>query len=718
MIAQQVASKAVRDGLFLGEFDVTALPFATLAAAATSFGAALFVGRLLATRSPARIVPLLFAANGTLFALEALALSAQPRVVAAGVYLHIAAFGGAVVSGFWSVMNERFDPYTAKRVMGRIAAGSTFGGVLGGALTWALTGLPTHVLLGAFTVGSLLCAAGMVALRGGAPAGAESERSEREPKRSGVWSGVEVLATSRYPRLLAGLVFVGALMTGLIDYVFKASVAENTPPGELVGFFAAFYTVVGVATFVVQALASKPVLERGGVVSAVALFPLLAGGLLATALLAPSMLVFVALRGGAMVIENSLYRSGYELLYTAVPSSEKRRAKILIDLAIDRLGTAAASGAVLVVLALTSTHLFGVLATLGLCAALAGLGVLVAVRREYVASLAARLRDNATGAQASVDATRTLASTFVGDLDNWLESAGAGRSESSASSPRATMAALREAAVARAAQKRARRVPASAASAPSARGPAFAPAVDLLDTPLRRMLRAELAPEARQLLRRVAPASVGQLADLFLTHREADVVQVRAASLLADVPTERSAQALVAGLRAPEMRVRRAAALALLCVVSAAPSLRPRRRAVSEWVARELERPTAVLPRDTPLEQASPFRSDAQGHELAPIAEIAFLLLALSVDVESLQLALHGITSGDAMQRGTALELLDNVLPADVRARLLALLERAGLTHAGARTSDELRARLAHALRRGDVDVVGVRRRYREERRV
>ena len=52
------------------------------------------------------------------------------------VYLHVSAFGGALVSGFWSLVNERFDPHTARRVVGRIGTGATAGGMAGGALAW------------------------------------------------------------------------------------------------------------------------------------------------------------------------------------------------------------------------------------------------------------------------------------------------------------------------------------------------------------------------------------------------------------------------------------------------------------------------------------------------------------------------------------------------------------------------------------------------------
>lgn len=86
--------------------------------------------------APARLVPTLFVLSAALYFVEWLGSGAFPRVVAVLIYVHTATFGASVVSGFWSVINERFDPYTAKRVIGTIASGATAGGVVGGVAVW------------------------------------------------------------------------------------------------------------------------------------------------------------------------------------------------------------------------------------------------------------------------------------------------------------------------------------------------------------------------------------------------------------------------------------------------------------------------------------------------------------------------------------------------------------------------------------------------------
>ena len=141
LIAQQVAGRATRDALFLSTFHVSSLPLVMIAAAVVSGLAVLGFSAALSRRSPAQVVPVAIA-GGTALLLAEWGLSlVQPRLAAVAVYLHMAAFGATVVSGFWSLMNERFDPHTARRVMGDITLGASLGGVAGGMLTWAVAGL-------------------------------------------------------------------------------------------------------------------------------------------------------------------------------------------------------------------------------------------------------------------------------------------------------------------------------------------------------------------------------------------------------------------------------------------------------------------------------------------------------------------------------------------------------------------------------------------------
>ena len=132
LIAQQVASNAVRDALFLTWFEVTSLPYFMGAAAVLAIPAAESSGRLLARFGPARVVPFILGVSSVLFLVEWRLLGANPRLASGLVYFHASVLGAIGISAFWSLLNERFDPHSAKALMARVAAAATFGGLAGG----------------------------------------------------------------------------------------------------------------------------------------------------------------------------------------------------------------------------------------------------------------------------------------------------------------------------------------------------------------------------------------------------------------------------------------------------------------------------------------------------------------------------------------------------------------------------------------------------------
>jgi len=136
MVGQLVASRAIRDGFFLSHFEPTVLPSMVMISSILSIFIVLGSTRFLRRMPPARRLPPFFAANGALFFAEWALSVSMPKVAAIALYLHTMSLNAVVVSAFWSVVNERFDPHTARQLIGRIGGGATFGGVLGGVAVW------------------------------------------------------------------------------------------------------------------------------------------------------------------------------------------------------------------------------------------------------------------------------------------------------------------------------------------------------------------------------------------------------------------------------------------------------------------------------------------------------------------------------------------------------------------------------------------------------
>src|SRR5262245_61191868 len=210
MIAFQVGGKATRDAVFLSNFSVTSLPSMLMASAAVSIIAVFVASRLIARNGPGSVIPIAFGASSILLGAEWLAFPVAPRLTVVAIYLHMAGFGAILVSGFWSIISELFDPRTAKAEISRIAAGGTLGGLIGGVIaerTGAL--ISVSGMLPVLAIFHLICAVLNYRLRTPQiriPGKAKSKGSDRAGK-----SGFGVLNAVPYLKHLAVLVMLSTI---------------------------------------------------------------------------------------------------------------------------------------------------------------------------------------------------------------------------------------------------------------------------------------------------------------------------------------------------------------------------------------------------------------------------------------------------------------------------------------------------------------------------
>ena len=521
LVAQHVIGKAARDSLFLSHFAVARLPLAMTAASILSGGAVFVVAGALRRSGPRAVAPAMFTVHAVALVLEWLLAQRFEKAAAVAVYLHTAAFGATLLSAFWSVISEAFDPHTAKHVVGRIGSGAALGGVLGGAIAWAASrtmSLPTTLLVMAALSG--FCAATMRYIEPG-PA---SARTDSAPESS-VTSGLAALRSTPYLRLLALVVVVGALLQALLDYALGAqAVATYGRGARLLSFFAAFQTAIGIVSFTVQSTANRATLERLGIGGTMSLLPGLVGAVGAIAVAAPSLAATSIQRGVEGVLRASLFRSAYEVLFTPLPPSVKRATKTAIDVSFDRLGQLLGSALTLGLLAAWPASGLRAVTAATVCVAAFELALAYGLHRGYVETLAARLRSGVfqIDVAAIMDATtRKTLSRTLSNLDR--------------------QALLTEIEAHRVAQKQGE----------TAR---------LLE----RLAHDEITGEEMRLLSAMAPSIVGGIGDLLLDENRSVRARRRAARLLGGVPSERSMQTLALGLDARVLEVRHASGRALV----------------------------------------------------------------------------------------------------------------------------------------------------------
>ncbi|MBX3185377.1 MAG: hypothetical protein KF819_00115 [Labilithrix sp.] len=678
LVAQHVAGKATRDTLFLSHFGLGMLPAAMIGAAVVSSVAVIGISRALARYSPARVVPFTFGLGAVFFLLEWWLSLHDERSAAVAVYAHTAVFGSAGVSAFWSLVNERFDPSTAKKIVGRIASGGTVGGVIGGVVVWrASEHLSVPMML------ALLAGINLVGLWGALRAAGTKDRRatarEGEARAGGAW---KVVRETPYLRDLAWLVLAGAVIQALLDWLLSAHATELYGKGpKLLGFFALFNMIVGVASFAAQTSLAQPLLQRVGLAGTVKWQPTTVGIFGVLTLLSPQMTSVVLLRGAEAVTRNSLYRSAYELFYTPLPTAKKRATKTLIDVGADRVGTALGSAALLVFV-----HFGSAFASRAVLVAVLGVAAFAyylssSLHDGYVSALAASLKSGAVALDADdahdLTTKRTLAETtalldrdkLLARIEQFQREKGA-RTQAAPQSvrePPASIAATtaidpaRDPLLLRATALRSSDVAQVRAALASPLPPALASfAIPLLenDAVVRDVVRA---------LRKIAPRATGQLVDALLD-RETDVrVRRRIPRVLAVCRTQRAAAGLMLALEDPVFEVRVEVGLALARMIDEA-QLTIASDDVFDVAHHELTTGRASWRRPAPEGEAS---TDGEIHR--GLAHV-FTLLGLVLEREPLSIAHRALRSEDPGLRGTAYEYLDVVLPARLRDVVIPLL--------------------------------------------
>lgn len=672
MLAHQVAGKAARDGLFLSQFAPTDLPKIVSAAALFALLSGYLFSRLLERTGPRTIMPAAFGLSGVFQLCEFGAFELWPGITAVAVYLHIVGFGAILLSGFWSLISELFDPREAKLHFGRIAAAGTAGGIAGGLLAERVvsyfSAATVLLLLAAL---HFACASIVARFR---PSGARRRKLPSRPLRS----AGQLFRQSSYLWNLAALVLMGTASAAILDYLFKSNAAAVFGKGpNLVRFFAVFYTASQMLTFLVQSLLSSVALQRLGLGRTVASLPLATSVGSLTALLIPVFPTIASVRSLELILRGSLFRSGYELFFTPVPAQDKRSVKTIVDVGCDRMGDAA--GAALIQLAIFLGPAIARAEILTIAMVLSGICVWLAFRldRAYVGVLERGLATRA--AELDLDDIQD-----PGTLSVVMRSI-----------PQLNVPALRAAPVVEPPPPPVLSDPVSLAFADlrsgnlarvsAVLGSPQPPDPVLVPQVIRLLAWDEAADQARQVLQASSCAIAGQLVDALLNPSEEFTVRRRLPRLLARCGTQRAVEGLLEGLNDGRFEVRFQCARALDYLAQRNPNLRYPHDAIYAVVDREISLGRAVWESHRLLDRREGrdsgdgylFLDEMLRERTNHMLEHLFSLLAVVLPREPLKVAFRALHTEDKLLRGLAVEYLDSVLPPLTREKLWTVIEAA-----------------------------------------
>ncbi len=703
MIAYQVASKAVRDTLFLSSFDVRRLPVMVAGAALFSIVVALLTTRALAAHGPARVIPAGFAASALLTIGEwGLALR-NPGAAGVVVYLHVAALTPALLSGFWSILNERLDLRTAKAAIGPVFGAGTLGGLVAGWVAMQLAAwggvsstLPALAMVHGCSAGLLL----RLARRSATEARSGADRSAMSTAEVG-----RRLIARSYLRNLTLLTLGSSVSAALLDYVFKAQATTVGRQGlDLMRVFSLFYATVALLTLMIQTLLTRWNLEAERLPITVGTLPgsVVLGGTAAAVALGPWS-VGIA-RGLESVLRGSLFRPGYEALYMGIPRAERRATKTLVDVGCDRLGEGIGAGIIAWVLVANSGDAHRVLLVLAVVLAVCTLGVTPGLLKGYVKSLEEALRPGEEDLGHLDDQNLTTRITVL----NTLHPPDRPPPSSAPTPPVTWTRTAEDDPLARAMQElRSGDAPRVRAvlTAATPLDPALVPeAINLLAWDA-------VKDDAIEALHRVAARHVGQLVDALLDPGTDFAVRRRIPAVLVACPTSRVVEGLTRGLAADRFEVRYRCGRALARMFESECSLKVDHEMILSAVRREASQRRALWqfrPLLDPLEDSGSaesvddFLRDRAGQSLDHV----FRLLSLVLPREPLRDAFRVLQADDQELRGQALEYLEIVLPASVREVLWPHLETGRTRGEGATRPGQDTEAVLEALRRSNVSIV------------
>ena len=593
-------------------------------------------GRLLARFGPARFVPFILAVGSALFLVEWSLVGAYPRAVSVLVYFHASVLGAIGISTFWSLLNERFDPHTAKSLMARVAAAGAFGGLAGGVGAERVTALLSQgAVLGALGLSAAACAAGAVFIGRGMTVRAVRPAAP-EDRRSG-WAEIR-----RVPLLrdLAMVVALAAALAALVDYALKVEVVNWLGKGEpLVRFFGFFYAGTALAAFLLQAVLGRQILARIGLGGSVTSHPLLVGAAGLLSFVAPAPWRGILPRGLDVTLRASIFRAGYELFYTPLPEAAKRAAKSVVDVSADCVGKGAGAALIVLLTRLDPVYTFAAVNIAGVLTAGMELTVARRLRAQYVRALEGGLKRRGEDLQQAAPAFDfTLAVSMAGidavsirrALDDVSERKVAAASHDDPVV--AAIATLRSGDLLRIRQL--------------LRSPPTDPLIVGALVPL--LANKELLEPVVKTLSAYGPRAAGQLVDALLDSATPEHVRRRLPFVLKSCASIRARDGLVQALAVSSAEVRLRCERALMTLTDKHPELALSPAAVYEAVEREL----------------------AGGNDAGVVREHVFNLLSLVLEREPVQIAALAFDSGDVHLRGTALEYLEVVLPSGIFAAL------------------------------------------------
>lgn len=256
-----------------------------------------------------------------------------------------------VLAQFWLTVQEVFNPREAKRLIGFFGSGGLLGGVFGALVAIALSrpdlawlSLPAACLLLFFCI--FVVRAIYIKTRS-LPSASKSESSPEKPeaaKKTGFRDSWNTVRKNPYLLLIASIVMMTVIVSTLIDFQFTSVVEiKFETKEEIQGFLGLFMACLTASAFLIQLILASKLIRRFGIQSTLLLAPIILIAFSGVFLAYPiAWASAILVKGSEESLAFSLNQSVREILYIPVSSEVRAKAKLFIDLFLNRIAKAVA----------------------------------------------------------------------------------------------------------------------------------------------------------------------------------------------------------------------------------------------------------------------------------------------------------------------------------------------------------------------------------------
>lgn len=278
----------------------------------------------------------------------------QPWVSAAFFFFGRLLLGIFLISQFWTLANDIYDPRQAKRVFGFIGGGSSLGGMTGSGLTALLVKRVGTENLILFSAAILALCFFLILEIQKRTRSRQDARFTSEEEHLGGGEAIAMLRSSRHLKLIALVIGFSALGAATLEQqLYMASAAEVVDKDAITSFLAEITFYISVIGFVIQVYFTSRVYSLLGIGFAMAVLPFSLGTTAIVILLNKALWASSVARVSDSALRYSLDKTTRETLFLPLPAELKLKAKGFVDVVADRfIGKGVGSVVLLVVIKL------------------------------------------------------------------------------------------------------------------------------------------------------------------------------------------------------------------------------------------------------------------------------------------------------------------------------------------------------------------------------